>query len=478
MPAYTTTSNKYISTGRELGKGGEGIVYDVSGYSDQVAKIYHPSHRTSKKERKLQAMIDNPPQDDTRRLSPPHISIAWPLELLYEQRQFAGYLMPRIDQSPDIFEVYNPQLRAKNHTAFNWRYLHRTAKNFATALNALHMRGYVMGDVNQKNVLVTTSALVTLVDTDSFQVPDPNGRIYRCPVGVPEYTPPELQGARLDSVDRTPHHDGFGLAIIIFQLLMEGFHPFMGAPRDPTLSIFGEMYLHCIKRGIFPYQSNNEFNPPPGAPVFNTLHPEIQNLFLRCFVIGYLNPSSRPTAREWLDTLDKAESALVQCRQNSSHWYSNHTNKCPWCERDKQKPLPIQQSLPPIQHQVQRPVYTPPRPVYTPQPQPPSTIVVSNKSPMVAALLSFFLMGGAGQIYLGQTKKGIALIVATLVTALLGLSIFISLAGVIDAYSIAKKMNQGIAVGEWDFSFSGKAVIVVGVIIIGIIIIGVLVSSQ
>ena len=35
------------------------------------------------------------------------------------------------------------------------------------------------------------------------------------------------------------------------------------------------------------------------------------------------------------------------------------------------------------------------------------TITLSNKSPIGAAILSFFLLGGAGQIYLGQWKKGL-----------------------------------------------------------------------
>ena len=43
---------------------------------------------------------------------------------------------------------------------------------------------------NESNILVTDTALVTLVDTDSFQVREPhNGGVYRCPVGKPEFTP-------------------------------------------------------------------------------------------------------------------------------------------------------------------------------------------------------------------------------------------------------------------------------------------------
>jgi TM2 domain-containing membrane protein YozV len=291
--------------------------------------------------------------------------------------------------------------------------------------------------------------MVTLVDTDSFQVRDSKGIIHRCPVGVPEYTPPELQGTKLDTVDRNIYHDGFGLGVIIFQLLMEGFHPFTGAPRNPTLSIFGEIYLHCIKQGIFPYQSNNQFAPPPNAPNFTSLHPEVQSLFLRCFVNGHLNPSSRPSAREWLDSLDKAEKSLVQCSQNPSHWYSSHVGKCSWCERERQRPLPVQNPLPPPTQVTPRPVYTPPPPT-------------NSKSPIGAALLSFFLLGGAGQIYLGQTGKGIAIIVVNLVASIIpGLNLLVVGLAVADAYGTAQKINQGISVGDWEFSINKTALIVV-----------------
>jgi len=346
FPDYTTSVNHTIRPIQELGRGGEGIVYALEGGSDTVAKIYHPSLRNSERERKLRAMIKSPPHDATRRLSPPHVSIAWPVDILYEQGAFAGFVMPRISDSPTIFQFYNPKLREQNPLSFDWRHLHRIGKNLATALNALHARGYVVGDVNQKNILVTSNALVTLVDTDSFQVHDEtHGQTYRCPVGVPEYTPPELQRVRLGSVDRKPLHDCFGLSVLLFQLLLEGFHPFTGVSRNPTYSLPGEAYLHCITNGIFPYQINGECSPPPNAPEFSVLHPELQGMFLRSFVQGHRQPSARPTAREWIVAIDKAESELVECEKNPTHWYSRHTHKCHWCERESLKPLPVQQPL-------------------------------------------------------------------------------------------------------------------------------------
>ncbi len=103
MTAYVSISNREVITlGQKLGEGGEGTVYEISGRPELIAKIYHAFQRTSERENKLRAMVANPPEDDTRRLSPPHISIAWPVDVLYEQKQFVGYVMPRIHQSPYI----------------------------------------------------------------------------------------------------------------------------------------------------------------------------------------------------------------------------------------------------------------------------------------------------------------------------------------------------------------------------------------
>jgi len=70
-------------------------------------------------------------------------------------------------------------------------------------------------------------------------------------------------------------------------------------------------------------------------------------------------------------------------------------------------------------------------------------------------------MGGAGQIYLGQKNKGLALILGTLFTGgCVGLGFVIWLVGAVDAYSTAKKMRGGVAVGPWDFSFDRKATLI------------------
>lgn len=74
------------------------------------------------------------------------------------------------------------------------------------------------------------------------------------------------------------------------------------------------------------------------------------------------------------------------------------------------------------------------------------------KDPILAIVFSLVLAGGAGQIYLGQTKKGILLIVGTLVgMPLCGVGIIIYVIGVLDAYRMAQKLQRGQPIGDMEF---------------------------
>jgi hypothetical protein len=292
---------------------------------DLVAKLYHQP--TGDHEAKLTAMLANPPQQPGT-----HPAVAWPLHLLYREQRFAGYLMPRIHDSRPIFHFYNPARRARMGEAYPWRYfLHRAARNLAAAVELVHKRGYIIGDLNESNVLVNRSALVTLVDADSFQVAPATGTLYRSLVGKAEFTPPELQGIDFKHIDRNTAHDNFGLAVLLFYLLMEGYHPFAGV-RGDGISV-GRVDLHGIRHGHFPYARNRLIQPPPNAPIFMWLDPTLQALFRRAFVEGHTAPARRPAADEWHEALTAAEAALVPCPAPAKHIYAGHLRRCPHCDR-------------------------------------------------------------------------------------------------------------------------------------------------
>jgi DNA-binding helix-hairpin-helix protein with protein kinase domain len=315
---------------QELGRGGEAVVLQVDGLSNLVAKIYHQP--SLERHMKLEAMIARPPSDPTAEQN--HISICWPTALIFDQsRKCLGFLMPRVDYSMSVpvFMLYNPKDRWKVRAGFTWRYLLRTAVNISSAIEAVHAKGYVVGDLNESNIMVAETALVTLVDCDSMQVPQAGkAMFYRCPVGKPEYTPPELQSVDFSTTDRNAAHDNFGLAVMIFQLLMEGIHPFAGVTKGVDMSV-----QERIRRGESPYAGSQVIRPMPIAPPFGILPRDIQSLFLRCFQEGHSKPSARPDAREWRVALTAAEQELVVCARNEQHVYSKHyaLYECPWCER-------------------------------------------------------------------------------------------------------------------------------------------------
>jgi len=328
----TERTGKIFNLSKPLNRGGEGTIYEVPRHPNLLAKVYHRDRRNPERFRKLQIMVDYPPDDPTSDRE--HPSIAWPTELLrdLENDQIVGFVMPRVYRSLPLSEVYNPRARREKIPLFNYRYLVRTARNLCAAVRAVHRAGYVIGDLNESNVLVSDQALVTLVDADSFQVRDPEtGVVYRSLVGKPEYTPPELQGCSFTDVDRCPEHDAFALAILIFRLLMEGFHPFDGKYQSkgepPTI-------VERIRKGYFPYaNSYSIIVPPPPAPPFEMLHSDIRKLFLCCFDGRHRNTSVRPRVEDWLETLERVEDALQPCTENKQHYYWG--SDCPWCARKR-----------------------------------------------------------------------------------------------------------------------------------------------
>ncbi len=71
------------------------------------------------------------------------------------------------------------------------------------------------------------------------------------------------------------------------------------------------------------------------------------------------------------------------------------------------------------------------------------------KNPIVALILSLLLLGGVGQLYLGQTKKGVIIIVVTLILyCAFGLGVIVNILGAIDAYMLADKLQKGQAIGD------------------------------
>jgi DNA-binding helix-hairpin-helix protein with protein kinase domain len=310
-----------LDLGARIGKGGEGAVFEVAGHVGQVAKIYHVAP-DPEQEAKLLAMA----RLRTERLLR---LTAWPLGVLRLGRDgpVRGLLMPRVSGRP-IHLLYSPKSRHTHFPEASWGFLIAAAANLARSFAAIHEHGHVVADVNQGNVLVSERATVALIDCDSFQVRD-GERLFLCNVGVGPYVPPELQGGSL-RVPRTPNHDAFGLAVLIFQLLFLGRHPFSG-----RFSGAGDLPLEkAIRELRFAYgvaAARHQMQPPPATPPLAIASPLPAALFERAFAGEGMRDGGRPAAADWIGPLTRLGGELRACPVNPAHEYWRGMPACPWC---------------------------------------------------------------------------------------------------------------------------------------------------
>ncbi len=319
-----------VSLGSELGRGGEGAVFEVSGASEFVAKLYHSPPPTDKAQ-KLRYMVDGQ-TDALSKLA------AWPKDTLRLTRDgpVQGFIMSRASGFKDIHTLYGPKSRINEFPDATWAFLIRVAANVSRAFATVHEHGHIIGDVNQGNLMVSEKGMVKLIDCDSFQV-NVGGVYHYCPVGVPTFTPPELQGRTLTNEERTKDHDAFGLAVLIFHLLFMGRHPFSGTPLGPEYVPI-EKAITAFK---FVYGSTAQamqIKPPPNTLLLKDVPTQVAQLFIQAFskegAGGYRQNKgwSRPDPKQWVDALAKSESQLVVCKANPNHLYYGHLPKCSWCE--------------------------------------------------------------------------------------------------------------------------------------------------
>jgi DNA-binding helix-hairpin-helix protein with protein kinase domain/Flp pilus assembly protein TadD len=305
----------------KLKQGGEGAVYDVQGHSDLVAKIYHGQVDHEKSE-KLALMVSL----QTERLLK---LTAWPIDKLLDRPRgrTIGFLMNKIIGYEDVHVLYGVKSRLAQFPEARWPFLIQTASNIARAFRALHEQKHVIGDINHGSVGVSKNATVKLFDCDSFQI-TAQGRQYLCAVGIDTHTPPELQGHSLQGVLRTPNHDAFGLAVIVFQLLFLGRHPFagkfLGAKETPPLQRLISEYRFAYGPGA----RSRLMEQPAGTIPLEAASLPVANLFERAFASGGV----RPSPEAWAEALTGLASNLKPCAVNSGHTYLKSLPTCPWCK--------------------------------------------------------------------------------------------------------------------------------------------------
>lgn len=312
-----------IPLGPRLGAGADGAVYRVKGNNDSCIKIFDPAARSRLMQRlpRIRQLVQ----------LAPHLggNAAVPTYLISEQPNGnpIGFGMKRIEGS-EVHNLYGVSSRQHHFPGTDFRFLVQAAKNVAVATARLHQHKVVIGDISGRNLMVRKDATVCWIDADSFLL-GAAGFHEVCPLVTPEWTAPELQQDRHRSTVRLPGHDAFGLAVMIFHILMLGRHPFQGrftgageAPGIPE-NIGNRWYAHAGYAAI-PLKS------PVGTPPVAHLGPAIEQLFLKAFL--EVRPERRPSAEDWVQALVRLEGSMRKCPGYTSHFFSSAALKCPWCQ--------------------------------------------------------------------------------------------------------------------------------------------------
>lgn len=310
-----------LQLGNRLAEAGEGTVYELRDRPDKVLKVYKearsPSHIA-----KLERLIG---------MCTPALAkcCAWPEALVWDASgRVVGFLMRRAEGLP-MHQLYHPTDRQTYFPNATWRSLAAIALNVTSAFETIHAHGALMADVNHSNLLVSAqTGLVTLIDCDSYQIAGANGEVYRCEVGVPEWTPGELQGIDFSTKTRTLQNEAFGVALMLFHILNNGWHPYQGIPKPQSTQPKG--IAGAIQSGAFAFTMARDVPvlPHPGRLQNRDFPKPLWEAFEAAFG---LHPEHRPDAGQWRVLLTGMFEGIQKCGFNERHYFAREAGDCPWC---------------------------------------------------------------------------------------------------------------------------------------------------
>lgn len=337
-------SREEIKLEKPIGAGREGTVHPVCGQPHTAVKLIGPANPDPELTgRKLAVMVNHPPTAASSR----HYRVTWPTGLVSSAKRgtaTAGYTMPLMnpDQYRPIGTYFNPSRRRRllegRERGYTYLHLHlvKMALNLSKAVDSIHAHSTVIGDLNSRNVLASDQGRIAVIDTDSFQIHDPNtGETYRCLVGTPEYTPPRLQGIDFGEADRTPEDDLFALAVMLYQLMIQGAHPYSGRGDGNGNQAADDVASRIARRNFAHGNANaKDSGDSGGGATLNNLIVWNSLPLKREFKNAFQSTRPRTTASAWAQTIAKAAMSLKNCTINPLHWHFGKA--CTWCRYRRQ----------------------------------------------------------------------------------------------------------------------------------------------
>lgn len=309
---------------KELGRGGQGIVYLVEVCGEKKALKWYLNAPDDKFYRNLEHNIASGAPSD---------AFLWPEYLTEKQQGSYGYIM---------------KLRPQNYYEFgNFLLAKVSFKSFTAMLSAamricdgfmmLHRFGYSYQDLNDGNFFIDPqTGDVLICDNDNVMPQGEKSGI----MGKARYMAPEIVAGGIPD----KYSDRFSLSVILFMLFYAN-HPFEGAKvvACPCMTESFEKRFYGSE-ALFIYDPTDKSNLPVRGIHQNVIRrwPAFPQMLRDTFIEEFSkeklqNPSSRMIEQNWKKIISTVRDSLAVCHHCAEETFvnvSNTTDKCMNCGKD------------------------------------------------------------------------------------------------------------------------------------------------
>lgn len=309
---------------KELGRGGQGIVYLVDVCGEQKALKWYLNAPDDKFYRNLEHnIVSGAPSD----------AFLWPEYLTEKQQGSYGYIM---------------KLRPQNYYEFgNFLLAKVSFKSFSAMLSAamkicncfmmLHRFGYSYQDLNDGNFFIDPkTGNVLICDNDNVMPQGEKSGI----MGKARYMAPEIVAGGIPD----KYSDRFSLSVILFMLFYAN-HPFEGAKvvACPCMTEAFEKRFYGSE-ALFIYDPNDKSNLPVRGIHQNVIRrwPVLPKLLRETFLEEFSqeklkNPTNRMIEQNWEKIISQVRDSLIVCPHCGEETFvdtEKQQDKCMDCGKD------------------------------------------------------------------------------------------------------------------------------------------------
>jgi len=290
-----------ITIEKELGQGGQGIVYLVDYRGKKMALKWYTQKDSDKFYSNLKNNIKN---------GAPSEDFLWPMFLTRKQKNSYGYVMKL--RPDNYYELGSILLGKANFSSIGA--MIKAALNITNGFYNLHLKGYSYQDLNDGNFFINTqTGDVLIADNDNVAPQGKNTGI----LGKTRYMAPEII-TREKAPDK--YSDFYSLSVILF-LLFYGNHPLEGKAvvNRPCLTESIEKQVYGIDP-LFIYDRNNTNNTPVSGlhdnviKRWNVFPDKLNNAFIDAFSQEKLkNPEKRIIVSQWKKLFQNLQNSIIIC---------------------------------------------------------------------------------------------------------------------------------------------------------------------